>query len=247
MKNAMRATSPAIKATVFLGMATLLVAGCASKKSSSSPAPSSAAAATSGAATSAAAAAPAGTSAAAAPAPSSAAGVAPAAAGASAAGTVAPAVGVSVDVKMGPLGKYLTDATGKTLYIYTPDTSSASSCYGECIANWPAFVTNGAPQAGADVTASLLGTSARTDGTTQVTYDGHPLYLFKGDKSAGDTSGQGKQDTWFMVSGTGVKIGRAAVAPAPTKPAPTATKAAPTTAAPPTPSPTKYSTAGGWA
>ena len=243
MKNAMRATSPAIKATVFLGMAALLVAGCASKKSSSSATSSSPAAASSAAA-----AAPAATSAAAAPAPSSAAGVAPAAAGASAAGQVVPAVAASVDVKMGPLGKYLTDGTGKTLYLYTPDTSSASSCYGKCIANWPAFVTNGAPQAGTGATASMLGTSPRTDGTTQVTYNGHPLYLFKGDKSAGDTSGQGKLDTWFMVSAAGAKIGSAAAAPAPTKPAPPApTKAAPTTAAPPTPSPTKSATGGGWA
>lgn len=243
MKNAIRATSPAIKATVFLGMAALLVAGCASKKSSSSATSSSPATASSAAA-----AAPAATSAAAAPAPSSAAGVAPAAAGASAAGQVAPAAAASVDVKMGPLGKYLTDGTGKTLYLYTPDTSSASSCYGKCIANWPAFVTNGAPQAGTGATASMLGTSSRTDGTTQVTYNGHPLYLFKGDKSAGDTSGQGKLDTWFMVSAAGAKIGSAAAAPAPTKPAPPApTKAAPTTAAPPTPSPTKSATGGGWA
>lgn len=242
MKKAMRATSLAIKAMVFLGMAALLVAGCASKKSSSSATPSSAAAA----ATSTAASAPAATSAGPAPAPSSAAGAAPAAAGATSAGPVSAAVAASVDVKMGPLGKHLTDAAGKTLYIYTPDTSSASSCYGTCIANWPAFVTDGAPQAGAGATASMLGTSPRTDGTTQVTYNGHPLYLFNGDKSAGDTSGQGKLGSWFMVSAAGAKIGSAAAAPAPKKPAPPApTKAAPTTAAPPTPSPTKSATGGG--
>jgi len=255
MKNAMRATSPAIKATVFLGTAALLIAGCASKKSSNSAASSSAPAATSAAATSAAAAAPAATSAAAMPAPSSAMGAAPAPAVASGAGQLAPAVAASVDVKMGPLGKYLTDGTGKTLYLYTPDTSSASTCYGDCIANWPALVTNGAPTAGTGVTASILGTSPRSDGTTQVTYNGHPLYTFKFDKAAGDTSGQGKLDTWFMVSAAGAKIGSAAAAPAPTKPAPTkAGTPAPTkTATPtptkpaPTPSPTKSATGGGWA
>jgi hypothetical protein len=84
----------------------------------------------------------------------------------------------------------------------------------------------------------MLGTSSRTDGTTQVTYNGHPLYLFSGDKSAGDTSGQGKSGTWFIVSAAGAQIGHAAMAPAPKKPAPPApTTVAPTTAAPPTAGP----------
>jgi len=231
MKNAMRATSPAVKATVFLGMVALLVAGCASTKSAGSATPSSAAAVTSAAA-----AAPA-TSAAAASVPGSSASVAPAVAAVSSAESVAPAVGVSVNVKAGPLGKYLTDAAGKTLYIFTPDSSSASTCYGTCIANWPAFVTNAAPQTGTGVTASMLGTSPRNDGTTQVTYNGHPLYLFKGDKAAGDTSGQGKAGTWFMVSASGAKIASATTAPAPKKPAPPApTTVAPPTAGPPSPS-----------
>jgi predicted lipoprotein with Yx(FWY)xxD motif len=271
MKNVMRATSPAIKATVFLGMAALLVAGCASKKSaaSNSAAPSIAAPSS--------AAAPATTSAAAAAAPSSAAAVAPAAtaaaAGSSAAGPAGPA---SVDIKTGPLGKYLTDASGKTLYLYTPDTSPTSTCYGQCIAFWPALLTNGAPQAGSGATQTLLATSPRTDGTSQVTYNGHPLYYFKGDKAAGDTSGQGKEGTWFVLSPAGMQIGSAAppsasasnaakvIAPAPTKTAPTKaapTKAAPTKAAPsattpapsptkvaaPAPTPTKPAAGGGWA
>ena len=136
MKNSMRATSPAVKATVFLGMAALLVAGCASTKSAGSAPPSSAAAATSAAA-----AAPAATSAAAVPAPSSAASIAPAVAAVSSAGSVAPAVGVSVNVKAGPLGKYPTDAAGTTLYIFTPDTSSASTRYGT-VHREPAGVRN---------------------------------------------------------------------------------------------------------
>ncbi len=63
---------------------------------------------------------------------------------------------------------------------------------GNASAFWPALLTTGAPKAGTGATASMLGTSPRTDGTTQVTYNGHPLYYFKGDKAAGDTSGQGK-------------------------------------------------------
>jgi predicted lipoprotein with Yx(FWY)xxD motif len=159
---------------------------------------------------------------------------------------------------MGPLGAYLTDANGNTLYLYTPDTSPTSTCYGQCIAFWPALLTNGAPQAGAGATATFLGTSPRPDGSLQVTYKGHPLYYFKGDKAAGDTSGQGTAGTWFMVSPTGSQIGNAAkaAAPAPTKAAPT--KAAPTKAAPtkaatptkaaaPTPAPSTSTAAGGWA
>jgi predicted lipoprotein with Yx(FWY)xxD motif len=188
MKTTLRATSPVIKATVFLGIAALLVAGCASKKSN-------AAATSSAPATTAAAAA--------APAPS--------AAGASAAGTSAAAAAgpAAVDVKTSPLGAYLTDATGHTLYLYTPDTSSTSTCYGDCIAFWPPLLTTSAPQAGSGADASLLGTTKRTDGTTQVTYKSHPLYFFKGDKSAGDMTGQGKEGTWFVLSAAGAQIGSA--------------------------------------
>ena len=176
-------TSPVIKATVSLGIVALLVAGCASSKSSNSAAASSTP--------------PATTAAAAAPAATSAAG-----------STVA----ATVATKTGPLGAYLTDASGNTLYLYTPDTSPTSTCYGQCVANWPALLTNGAPQAGTGVTATLLGTSPRTDGSQQVTYKGHPLYHFKGDKAAGDTSGEGKAGTWFLVSPTGAQIGAAKAA-----------------------------------
>ena len=120
-----------------------------------------------------------------------------------------PAGQATVATKIGPLGAYLTDAHGNTLYLYAPDTSPTSTCYGQCIANWPALLTNGAPQAGAGATATLLGTSPRTDGSQQVTYKGHPLYYFKGDKAAGDTSGEGKAGTWFLVSPTGTQIAAA--------------------------------------
>jgi predicted lipoprotein with Yx(FWY)xxD motif len=184
-------TSPVIKITVFLGTAALLVAGCASSKKSSSGTPTTAAS----------------TAAAAAPA-----SAAPAAGGSGAA--VAPAGPATVSAQMGALGNYLTDGSGKSLYLYTPDTSSTSTCYGKCIAFWPALLTTGAPKAGTGATASLLGTSPRTDGTTQVTYNGHPVYSFKGDKAAGDISGQGKAGTWFLVTPAGAQIGTAASSPA---------------------------------
>jgi predicted lipoprotein with Yx(FWY)xxD motif len=178
-----------IKVTVFLGMATLLVAGCASKKSSSGT-PTAAA----------------GTAAAAAPA-----SAAPAASGSGAAAPTGPA---KVSAQMGALGNYLTDGSGKSLYLYTPDTTSTSTCYKKCIEFWPPLLTNGGPTAGTGATASMLGTSPRTDGTTQVTYNGHPLYYFKGDKAAGDTSGQGKEGTWFLMTPAGTQIGTASSSPA---------------------------------
>jgi predicted lipoprotein with Yx(FWY)xxD motif len=244
MKNVTRSTAPVIKASVFLGLAALLVAGCASKNSKSAAA--SSAPATTAAAPATTAAAAAGTPAPSAPA-SSAAAVAPVAASVSAAGGSAAAAGpATVDVKTGPLGAYLTDASGNTLYLFTPDTTPASTCYGKCAGYWPAFVTSAAPQAGSGAEASLLGTSKRTDGTTQVTYNGHPLYFFKGDKAAGDTSGQGTQGTWFLVSPAGKQIGSpkppsASASTAAKAIPPSPSKAAPTVS----PSASKSTTAGG--
>jgi len=81
----------------------------------------------------------------------------------------------------------LTNASGRTLYWFAPDTPSHSACYGECAAYWPPVT--GSPQAGPGVTLSKLGTIRRTDGSLQVTYDGHPLYTYIGDTGPGQASG----------------------------------------------------------
>jgi predicted lipoprotein with Yx(FWY)xxD motif len=80
----------------------------------------------------------------------------------------------------------LTDAKGLTLYWFAPDTPTKSACYGSCAAYWPPVT--GAPSAGPGVTGTL-GTITRTDGTTQATYDGHPLYTYVGDSSPGQANG----------------------------------------------------------
>ena len=103
------------------------------------------------------------------------------------------------------LGSFLVDSKGMTLYIYTTDTPNTSNCYGPCATAWPPLLTNGAPIAGTGVTASLLGTTTRTDGTTQVTYNGWPLYYFQTDKVAGDTTGENVQGVWFVITPEGVK------------------------------------------
>ena len=80
----------------------------------------------------------------------------------------------------------LTNASGLTLYWFAPDTSAKSVCYGSCAAYWPPVT--GTPSAGPGVTGTL-GTITRTGGTTQATYDGHPLYTYIGDNAPGQASG----------------------------------------------------------
>ena len=82
--------------------------------------------------------------------------------------------------------KVLTNAKGRTLYSFAPDSSSTSKCYGSCAAYWPPVT--GKPAAGAGVTGKL-GTIHRTDGSTQVTYNGHPLYTYVGDSAPGQDKG----------------------------------------------------------
>jgi predicted lipoprotein with Yx(FWY)xxD motif len=111
-------------------------------------------------------------------------------------------INVSQNATMGSL---LVDSKGMTLYLYTTDTPNTSNCYGPCAVAWPPLLTAGAPIAGSGVTASMLGTTTRTDGTTQVTYNGWPLYYYQTDKAAGDTTGENVQNVWFVVTPAGAK------------------------------------------
>lgn len=87
------------------------------------------------------------------------------------------------------LGKLLVDSKGFTLYDFHKDQGTASACYGACAAAWPPLTTEGKPQASGGAVAAKLGTSERRDGTLQVTYAGHPLYTYAGDRRAGEASG----------------------------------------------------------
>jgi predicted lipoprotein with Yx(FWY)xxD motif len=107
------------------------------------------------------------------------------------------------------LGQILVDATGRTLYLFVADTGSSSTCTGSCAQYWPPLLTNGAPQAGTGANASLLSTTKRTDGTTEVTYGGHPLYYVITDHNPGDATGQAVNNfgaLWWVVSPTGAAI-----------------------------------------
>jgi predicted lipoprotein with Yx(FWY)xxD motif len=93
----------------------------------------------------------------------------------------------------------LTNAAGFTLYWFAPDTATTSKCTGSCATYWPPV--KGPLTAGAGV-AGKLGTITRTDGTTQATYNGHPLYTYAGDTAAGDNKGNGLNASgglWYDV------------------------------------------------
>jgi len=125
-----------------------------------------------------------------------------------AAAASAPAAGTGAMVNLGQnstLGSFLVDSKGMTLYLYTKDSPNTSVCYGGCASYWPPLLTTGAPAAGTGVTASLLGTTKRTDGTLQVTYNGWPLYYYVSDKTAGDTTGENVQGVWYVVTPQGMQ------------------------------------------
>lgn len=115
----------------------------------------------------------------------------------------------AVDAHSGPDGTYLTDGSGRTLYLFMADTGGSSNCNGSCASAWPPLTTTGPPTAGSGVTAADLGTVTRSDGTKQVTYSGHPLYYFAQDAAAGQTTGQGNPGfgaSWWIVSPSGTAI-----------------------------------------
>ena len=119
--------------------------------------------------------------------------------------TEAPAE-ATVAVADSDLGEIVVDAEGRTLYVFLADEGTESTCYDECEDSWPPLTVDGEPVAGEGVDGSLLGTSERTDGSVQVTLDGHPLYFFGGDQAAGDVNGQGVADVWYVVSPSGEAI-----------------------------------------
>jgi len=122
-----------------------------------------------------------------------------------------PSSGGKASVKLASteLGKVIVDAKGRTLYLFEADKGPMSACSGACASVWPPLTTSGKPSAGAGVTASKLGTTKRSDGATEVTYNGHPLYTYAGDSAPGQTSGQGLDDygaEWYALSAGGDKI-----------------------------------------
>ena len=104
------------------------------------------------------------------------------------------------------LGKILVDSNGRTISLFKKDNGMKSACSGACAAAWPPVRANGKPTVGGGANAPQVGTTKRSDGKPQVTYNGHPLYLYVGDKKPGDTTGQGSTAfgaAWYALSPAG--------------------------------------------
>ncbi|MGW5780367.1 COG4315 family predicted lipoprotein [Streptomyces sp. NPDC003863] len=118
--------------------------------------------------------------------------------------------GTSVAVaSVGKFGDILVDSQGKTLYLFEKDTSTTSTCYDACATAWPPTLTTGAPTAVDGADQAKLSTTTRTDGKTQIVYNGHPLYYFEGDKAKGDTNGEESSAfgaKWYVVDPAGDKV-----------------------------------------
>ncbi len=105
------------------------------------------------------------------------------------------------------LGDIVMDVDGNSVYSFVPDAQGESTCYDQCETNWPVVGELGS--VGSSLDAGLLGTTTRTNGDVQATYNDWPLYYFAGDSAAGDTNGQGVNDVWYVIDAEGNAIGSA--------------------------------------
>jgi predicted lipoprotein with Yx(FWY)xxD motif len=137
----------------------------------------------------------------------------PSAAGASsassAAGTSSAAAATTIMTGSGSAGTFLVDGTGRAVYLWMADSTGKSTCSGACAAALPPVPATGTVTASGGAKASDLTTITRADGSKQAAYDGHALYYFAGDTSAGQTNGQGSNGfgaKWWLVTPTGSAI-----------------------------------------
>jgi len=138
------------------------------------------------------------------------------AAGSTGAGTPAsgaPASGSTtatvIESHAGSAGPFLTNSSGRAVYLWTADGMNKSTAQGAVLGAWPPVTTKGHVTAANGAKAADLGTITRSDGSKQVTYLGHPLYYFAGDSGPGQTNGQGSNGfgaKWWLVAPAGTKI-----------------------------------------
>ena len=102
-------------------------------------------------------------------------------------------------------GLMLYDASGQPIYLFDAETTSRPECYGECAEAWPPVLTEGKPRAAGSVKSDLLGTTPRRDGSTQITYAGHPLYFYahEGKYQVLCHNVNGFGGTWLVVKPNG--------------------------------------------
>jgi predicted lipoprotein with Yx(FWY)xxD motif len=115
------------------------------------------------------------------------------------------AKGTKLKVEQSEYGNVLMNGRGLATYLFDVETTKTPECYGDCAVAWPPVLTKGKPRAGAGVKPGLLGVTERTDGSRQVTYKGHPLYLYEHDRP-GDIFCQDVFEfggTWLLVNRRG--------------------------------------------
>jgi predicted lipoprotein with Yx(FWY)xxD motif len=140
--------------------------------------------------------------------------------------------GTVITTKSGSAGAYLTDGSGRAVYLWSKDSMNKSECSGTCAGAWPPVPASTIASGGAK--ASDLGTITRSDGSKQATYDGHPLYYYVGDSGPGQTNGQGSNGfgaKWWLVAPSGTPL----------------TGSSTPNNAPTSPPASKSSSGGGWA
>lgn len=123
--------------------------------------------------------------------------------------TAAAAAPATIGTRHTALGTVLVDAQGRTLYLFEGDKGSTSTCSGSCAAAWPPATTASKAQVKGDAVAGKLGASKLADGTSIVTYGGHPLYTYAGDAAPGDTNGQDLDQfgaEWYVLAPSGDAI-----------------------------------------
>jgi predicted lipoprotein with Yx(FWY)xxD motif len=116
--------------------------------------------------------------------------------------------GTTIKTSSSQYGQVLFDGDERAIYYFDKESGSTSECYGACAEAWPPVLTKGDPQAGSGAQAGLLGTAQRDDGTTQVTYDGHPLYYYVDDPN-GEVLCHNVNEfggLWLAVQGNGQAV-----------------------------------------
>lgn len=119
--------------------------------------------------------------------------------------------GATVSTARTGLGRVIVEGQGRTLYLFEKDRRGHSACSGTCAAYWPPLLTHGRPLASGGARQSLLGTIRRANGSSQVTYAGHPVYRYLLDTARGQTRGEGLDDFgagWDALTPAGKKIER---------------------------------------
>jgi predicted lipoprotein with Yx(FWY)xxD motif len=140
---------------------------------------------------------------------SSAASAATPAGGSTGSAAAAAGSGLVITTKSGSAGAFLTDGSGRAVYLWMKDGKDSSVCSGACAGAWPPVTTAGAVTASGGVNTADLSTITRSGGAKQVVYDGHPLYYFSGDSGPGQVNGQGSDGfgaKWWLVDPAGTSI-----------------------------------------